>query len=133
MKKALLSLAFVTLSLMADFISQPIDQPLLDSKIKIIDIRTPNEWKETGLVKGSIPIMFFDNQGNYDMKSFLDELNKNVKKNERFALICATGSRSQMLGNHLANKLGYDVIDLKWGIQYAIVKKVPLEPYKPKP
>jgi rhodanese-related sulfurtransferase len=133
MKKILFSLTLVTLSLMADFISTPIDQQLLDSKIKIIDIRTPNEWKETGLVKGSIPIMFFDNQGNYDMNAFLNELNKTVKKKERFALICASGSRSQMLGNHLANKLGYDVIDLKWGIQYAIAKKIPLEPYKPRP
>ncbi len=44
---------------MADFISQPLDQQLLDTKIKIIDIRTPSEWKETGLVKGSIPIIVF--------------------------------------------------------------------------
>ncbi len=130
MKKLVIFLTFITLSLMADFISQPLDQQLLDTKIKIIDIRTPSEWKETGLVKGSIPIMFFDNQGNYDINAFLNELNKMVKKKERFALICASGSRSQMLGSHLANKLGYDVIDLKWGIQYAIMKKIPLEAYK---
>lgn len=45
---------------MAEYTHQPIDQKLVDSKIKIIDIRTPSEWKTTGIVKGSFPIMFFD-------------------------------------------------------------------------
>lgn len=133
MKKWFLALLLATTSLMADYSSQPIDQKLLNSKIKIIDIRTPGEWKTTGLVKGSIPIMFFNEQGEYDMDTFLNELDKKVKKGERFALICASGSRSAMLGNHLGNNMGYNVIDLKGGIQYAITKKIPIEPYKSKP
>jgi rhodanese-related sulfurtransferase len=131
MQKWILSLLLATGSLMADYTAQPIDQKLLDSKIKIIDIRTPSEWKTTGIVKGSIPIMFFNEQGNYDIDAFLNELNKKVKKGERFALICASGSRTQILGNHLGSKLGYNVINLQGGIQYAITKKIPIEPYKP--
>jgi len=133
MNKWLLTLLLATTALMADYTAQPIDQKLLDSKIKIIDIRTPSEWKMTGLVKGSTPIMFFDEQGNYDMNAFLDELNKKVKKEERFALICNSGNRSKTLGTYLGQKMGYSVIDLSGGIQYAIAKKIPLEPYKPKP
>lgn len=133
MQKWLFSLLLATTSLMADYTVQPIDQKLLNSKIKIIDIRTPGEWKTTGLVKGSIPIMFFNERGEYDMDTFLNELNKKVKKGERFALICASGNRSAMLGNHLGNNMGYNVIDLKGGIQYAITKKIPIEPYKSKP
>lgn len=126
-------LALLATSLIADYTAQPIDQKILDSKIKIIDIRTPSEWKTTGIVKGSIPIMFFDEQGNYDLNGFISQLNKKVKKGEHFALICNSGNRSQILGSHLGNKMGYNVLDLQGGIQYAIAKKIPLEPYKPKP
>jgi len=132
MNKWLLSLLLATTALMADYTAQPIDQQLLNSKIKIIDIRTPSEWKTTGLVKGSIPIMFFDESGNYNLETFSAELNKKITKKERFALICNSGSRSKMLGTHLGQKMGYNVIDLQGGIQYAIAKKFPIEPYKPK-
>lgn len=130
--KWLLTLSLITTSLLADYTAQPIDQKLIDSKIKIIDIRTPGEWKTTGLVKGSIPIMFFDERGNYNMDAFLAELNKKVKKEERFAVICNSGSRSRTLGTYLGKQLGYNIVDLQGGIQYAIGKKIPLEPYKPK-
>lgn len=130
MRLALLSLLFVITTLSAEYIRQPIDQKLIDSKTKIIDIRTPGEWKTTGLVKGSIPIMFFDEQGNYNIDAFLVKLNKVVKKDEKFALICNSGNRSKVLGTFLGKQLGYNVIDLDGGIQYAMSKKVSLEPYK---
>ncbi|WP_295052527.1 rhodanese-like domain-containing protein [Sulfuricurvum sp.] len=133
MRISLIALFLFATTLMADYSHQPIDQKLIDSKIKIIDIRTPSEWKTTGLVKGSFPIMFFDENGNYDMNGFLAQLNQKVKKNERFALICNSGSRSKVLGTYLGKQLEYSVIDLDGGIQYAIGKKIPLEPYKPKP
>lgn len=123
-----LLLAFTTLT--ADYTRQPIDQKLVDSKIKIIDIRTPSEWKTTGLVKGSIPITFFDEQGNYNAEVFLKQLNKVVKKEEKFALICNSGNRTQVVGTFLGKQQGYNVIDLQGGIQYAIGKKIPLESYK---
>lgn len=133
MRLAFLSLLLTFTTLTADYIRQPIDQKLVDSKIKIIDIRTPGEWKTTGVIKGSIPIMFFDEQGNYDLNAFLGKLNKVVKKDEKFALICNSGNRTQVLGSFLGKQLNYNVIDLQGGIQYAIGKKIPLEPYKPKP
>ncbi|HEX5623586.1 MAG TPA: rhodanese-like domain-containing protein [Sulfuricurvum sp.] len=130
MIKWLFSLLLLANTAMADYKAQNIDQKLLDTKIKIIDIRTPAEWQTTGLVKGSIPIMFFDERGNYNLEAFLGELHKSIKKGERFALICNSGSRSQILGTHLGQKMGYNVIDLQGGIQYAIAKKIPLVPYK---
>lgn len=131
MRLALLSLLLTITSLSAEYIRQPIDQKLIDSKIKIIDIRTPSEWKTTGLVKGSVPIMFFDEQGNYDLNAFLAKLNKVVKKDEKFALICNSGNRSKILGTYLGNQMGYRVVDIDGGIQYVISKKLPLTPYKP--
>ena len=133
MRLALLSLLLAITTLSADYMRQPIDQKLIDSKIKIIDIRTPGEWKTTGIVKGSYPIMFFDEHGNYNVETFLGNLNKVVKKGEKFALICNSGNRTQTVGTFLGKQLGYNVIDLQGGIQYAIGKKIPLEPYQPKP
>lgn len=129
--KWVLSLLFLVNALIADYTAQPIDQKLVDSKIKIIDIRTRGEWIHTGIVKGSIPIMFFDERGNYNLEEFLDELNKHIKPGERFALICDTGSRTKIVGVPLGQEMGYNVIDLKGGIQYAIAKKIPIEVYKP--
>lgn len=132
MRLWLYSIVFLGTLLSAEYIRQPIDQQFVDSKIKIIDIRTPGEWKSTGLVKGSIPIMFFDERGNYNVDAFLGELNKHVKKNEKFALICNSGSRTQVVGGFLGNQLGYNVVDLEGGIQSAMAKKIKMEPYKPK-
>jgi rhodanese-related sulfurtransferase len=133
MRILFIAILLLATTLMADYSAQPVDKKLIDSKIKIIDIRTPSEWKTTGLVKGSYPIMFFDEQGNYNVESFLGKLNKVVKKGEKFALICNSGNRTQIVGNFLGKQQGYNVIDLQGGIQYAIGKKIPLEPYKPKP
>lgn len=126
------ALLLFTAVMMADYTAQPLDNKLYETKIKIIDIRTPGEWQKTGIVKGSIPIMFFDERGNYNVEMFLNELNNNIKPGERFALICDTGNRTKVLGMPLGKEMGYNVIDLKGGIQYAIAKKIPLEAYTPR-
>jgi rhodanese-related sulfurtransferase len=133
MRILFIAILLLATTLMADYSAQAIDKKLIDSKIKIIDIRTPSEWKTTGLIKGSHPIMFFDEQGNYNVEAFLGKLDKVVKKEEKFALICNSGNRTKIVGNFLGKQQGYNVIDLQGGIQYAIGKKIPLEPYKPKP
>lgn len=132
MKNIFLLLLLTVSSVIADVKNEFITQNLINSKTKIIDIRTPSEWRETGLVKGSIPIMFFNEQGGYDVNTFLQELNKHVKPKEEFALICRTGSRTKMVSNFLSNEFGYKVINLEGGILYALDKKIPTEPFKQK-
>jgi len=132
MKKIVLILAVLTLSLFADVKHKFASQELLDSKVVIIDIRTPGEWRETGLLKGSVPIMFFNERGKFNINKFLAELNKHIKPNEEFALICRTGSRTAMVSEYLDKELGYKVINIRGGILYAIGQNLPVEPYKPK-
>ena len=104
---------------------------LLDSKIPIVDIRTPAEWKETGLLKGAIPIMFFDQNGKYDIQTFLKELNAKVDTKKEFAIICHTGKRTSMIAPWMSQKLGYKVINLQGGMDYATRGlKLPTVPYK---
>jgi rhodanese-related sulfurtransferase len=99
-----------------------------NKNMKIIDVRTPGEWVETGIVKGSHTIMFFNEQGQFNVPKFLDALNKVVKKDEKFALICRTGSRTFEISKFLAYKLGYDVVNLAGGIE-----KLMKEGYQPVP
>jgi len=102
----------------------------VNKNIKIIDIRTPAEWSETGIVKGSYTIMFFDEKGNFDVENFLRKLSMAVKKEEQFALICRVGSRTGIVSEFLSEKLGYKVINLKGGIMKMIHDGYKTTPYK---
>ena len=120
MKKILFTVLLLATSLFADLKHEWATEKFLQKNIKVIDIRTPAEWRETGIVKGSSTIMFFDEQGNYNVPEFLKALDKVVKKDEQFALICRVGSRTGMVSDFLANKMGYKVINLKGGIMKLI-------------
>lgn len=98
------------------------------SDITIIDIRTPEEWAETGIVKGSKTIMFFDEQGNYNIEDFLAKLDQVVDKQQPFAIICRTGSRTSMVGRFLSDEYGYKVINLKGGIMKLLYDGYRLSP-----
>ena len=126
MTKILFGLLLLATSLFAEVKQEWATEKFLQKNIKVIDIRTPEEWRETGIVKGSIPIMFFDEQGNYDVPKFLKDLNKVVKKDEQFALICRVGSRTGMVSEFLSKDMGYKVINLKGGMM-----KLISEGYKP--
>lgn len=123
-------LLFFTGFLMAELRHMDVNEEIVKSGIKIIDIRTAPEWKETGIVENSIPITFFDEQGRYDAASFVAELNKHVKKEREFALICRTGNRTVAVSEFLS-KQGYKVINLKGGIKRLMSQGYVPEPYKP--
>jgi len=78
----------------------------LKSGIKLIDIRRPEEWQQTGVVEGSIESTAFDSNGRF-LKSFVEMLEKTVRPDEEFALICRTGNRTAALSNWLVTKGGY--------------------------
>ncbi len=120
MTRILFGLLLLATSLFAELKQEWATESFLNKHIKIIDIRTPAEWRETGIVKGSTTIMFFDEEGNYDVPKFLKALDKVVKKDEQFALICRVGSRTGMVSEFLVNKLKYRVINLKGGIMKLI-------------
>ena len=130
MKKLLLTLAFVATSLFAEVTNVYPDAAFMGKKIPIIDIRTEGEWKETGVLKGAIPIAFFDERGSYNIPVFLKELSLKVDVKKPFALICRSGSRTKMVSSFLSEKLGYHVYDLNGGMLYANQKKLPVAPYK---
>lgn len=130
LKKIFLSLLVLTVSLFAELTNEYPSQEMLNSKTPIVDIRTPGEWKETGLIQGAIPIMFFDEKGGYNVDNFLKELNAKVDTKKPFALICRTGSRTKMVSAFLSQDLGYKVTNLLGGMMYVQGKGLPITPYK---
>jgi len=86
--------------------------------VPVIDIRTPGEWKGTGIIDRSKTIMFFHPDGSYNVQEFLDRLKKlGINKEKPFILVCRSSNRTRMLGNILSDKLGYKyVYHLKGGI-----------------
>jgi rhodanese-related sulfurtransferase len=125
-----LTLSLLATSLLAELKHQFPSQKLIDSKMPIIDIRTPAEWRETGLLKGAIPIMFFNEQGKFNIPLFLKELNEKVDTTKEFAIICRTASRTKLVGQYLSQELNYKVINLKGGMVYVKGNRLPIVPYK---
>ena len=131
MKKIIMLFFVLTISVFATVTNEEASQKLIDSNIPIVDIRTPGEWIETGIVKGAITIMFWDEKGGYDVNGFLTELNKKVDTKKPFALICRTGSRTQVISEFLSKELKYDVINLQGGMVYLKRLGLPvIVPYK---
>ncbi len=130
MKKIVVGLLLTATMLMAELQHVWATPSFTDKNMKIIDIRTPAEWKETGIVKDSYTIMFFDEKGNFSVENFLMQLNMAVKKDEQFALICRVGSRTGMVAEFLSEKLGYNVVNLKGGIMKMIHEGYKTVPYK---
>lgn len=92
-------------------------QKLLKDKVTIVDIRTPEEWKETGIVEGSHLLTFFDKNGRYNIDAWISDFEKIVNKNQPVILICRTGNRTTTVSNFLDKKMGYQsVYNVKKGI-----------------
>ena len=84
---------------------------LIGSKaIPLIDIRTPKEWLETGVIKGSHLITFFDENGKFNLDEWLPKLEKIVDKKDPFILICRSGRRSSLVAMFLDKELSYEEV-----------------------
>ncbi|MGB5918562.1 rhodanese-like domain-containing protein [Arcobacter sp.] len=116
-----LALVFLAIFAFGDFkgLSPKMLQNKIDKNIILIDIRTPPEWEELGIVPTSKKIMFFDEKGKYDVQSWLNQFSKYVKdKNQPFVLICRSGNRTSLVGEFLSKQMGYkNVFHLEHGIK----------------
>ncbi len=107
----------------------PDKEMLENSEMKVVDIRTPMEWQQTGIVPGSFTIMFFDQMGNYDAEAFLKEIDALGGKEAEIGLICRTGARTSQVTSFLAQQ-GYNVKNLAGGIMKLMGEGYTLDSYK---
>ncbi len=102
-------------------------EQLISEGVPVIDIRRAEEWRQTGVVKGSHLITFFDKRGNYNVPAWLEKLVPIADKDQPFVLICRTGNRTATVGNFLDKKLGYTkVYNVQRGIVDWIAKGKPV-------
>ena len=75
----------------------------------VIDIRTQEEWKNTGVIKGSKRITAFDLEGNFN-PGFLNSfklLTKKDNENTKIVFVSSKGDISSILANGFFEQLGY--------------------------
>ena len=107
------------------------DKELLEnSDMIVVDIRTPGEWSQSGIVPGSKTIMFFDERGGYDAEGFLKAIDELGGKEANIGLICRTGSRTAQITGFM-HQQGYEnVKNLLGGVMKLQGEGYALSPYK---
>ena len=90
---------------------------LIEQEIKIIDVRTQNEWKSTGIIKGSLLISLLNKNKKFIFEDWYEMFKKKLNRNNSIIFICASGVRSNYI-SHLVKKKKPDLIvyNLKKGI-----------------
>lgn len=105
-------------------------QQLLADKEVVIDIRTPEEWRRTGVIEGTHLMTFFDAEGRHDLRSWMSKLFPIANRDRPIAIVGDGGGRSASLGRYLHEEIGYRrVYDLGDGIGEWIAEKRPTVPY----
>ncbi len=103
---------------------------LIAQGVTLVDIRREEEWQQTGIVKGSKTITFFDNMGRIN-PNFVPEFTALVKPDQPVALICRTGNRTQVASQAIAQQLGYkNVLNVMHGITGWIAERRPIVKYQ---
>lgn len=135
LRQFVLTLALgVPVQLMADVtdVDNASLQSLQAEGVVIIDVRRPDEWKNTGIIEGSHGITFFDEKGRYDVNAWLAEISELVSPDEPFVLICARGVRSSKIAGLLDKRLGYSAVhNVTEGILDWIKQGKPVVAWKP--
>jgi len=103
----------------------------VNEKIKagalVIDVRTPKEWKETGIIPGSHPLNFFNEKGQSDPEAWVNKMQSlKSSADQEVILVCHSGYRSGRIGSYLSQKLNMShVSHLSTGITSWLREKRP--------
>lgn len=126
MKKILVSVLVLSVSLFAEFktINASEMEKLQAKGVPVIDIRTPMEWKQTGIIEGAHKMMFFSPNGQPDLAEWFFDLGHLVKdKKQPIIIYCAHANRTKSLGEGLS-QMGFEkVYELEGGIENGWIKK----------
>lgn len=69
-------------------------QQLMAKGVQLIDLRTPGEWQQTGVVAGSHMVTLFDEKGRAN-PDWSKEVNAISAPDQPIALICRSGNRTR--------------------------------------
>ena len=83
---------------------------LMKQGVPLIDIRTNSEWQNTGIIKNSKLLTFFDQDGKSNVKSWMNKLSEVAKKDQPIIVICRSGRRSGIVSDMLVNEENYSEV-----------------------
>ena len=72
---------------------------LLGTNVPLIDIRTEGEWYETGVIKSSHLLTFFEKDGSHDFRKWMIEVGEIANENGPVIILCRSGRRSRIVSN----------------------------------
>jgi len=107
MLKSLLTAALLLVSVVANAEIINIDNAelvrLQAKGVPVIDVRTPEEWRDTGVIKGAhlMPFLF---GGKFDRAAWLKQEQQVAKPGEPVVLICRTGRRTKAIAEYLESQ-----------------------------
>lgn len=76
----------------------------------IVDIRSPEEWRDTGVIDGARLVTFKDADG------FLKAVGKDLTGTRPLVLVCRSGNRTSMAASALAGKISNPIISVNGGM-----------------
>ena len=120
MRMALVALLFAALSMAGEAWSQALIEPeqawqqARAGKLTIIDVRTPQEWRQSGVPKGAARATILPGDDN---SSFMERVRRITggDKAAPIAMICRSGVRSQRAAMMLRAEGYSNVQDIKGG------------------
>lgn len=81
-----------------------------DDNTLLVDIRTPAEWQQTGVIEGALLVTYAD------ADSFLAAVNPHLKEGQKLAVICRSGNRTSRASQQIAAKTPRHVVDIAGGM-----------------
>ncbi len=94
-------------------------QKYIGKRIVVVDIRTENQWKKTGIIPGSYKINFYNKVGKSNKKRWLYIFARLVRnKGTSFVLVSQEGEEASSVAKILHDEIGYkSVFYLENGIE----------------
>lgn len=80
---------------------------LISKGIPLVDVRTPSEWQQTGVVSGSHTLTYFDDSGAVDRARWMKDFSKVAGPDQEVAIICRSGARSRIVAEFLDQQQHY--------------------------
>ncbi len=99
-----------------DLDNEGLKAELAKGDVTLVDIRRPEEWKQTGIVEGSEMITAFTKRGGLHPE-FNEKFLQRFNAEDRVIIICRTGNRTARLAQALVRELGWkSVFNVEKGI-----------------
>lgn len=81
-----------------------------DENTLLVDIRTPGEWRQTGIVEGALLVTYSN------AESFVKAIKPHLKPDQTLALICRSGNRTSRAARQISGMIENPVMDVAGGM-----------------